>query len=405
MAEKNEIDVSRYTNKEELTFDVEFITPAFLGGADGNAEIRTAPFKSLLRRWWRIVNGNLSPEELWKKESELFGSTEKDMASGKIFGKSKVVLKIIDYSVEFQKTRQLRFADKAIKHPEVKKPIEFEVYLGMGPVFWNKDLEKSEYKFLPILEYLPESKFFDSSSKTEKINPERHSRISFSLAVPKTEKDCFLKILTYINYFGTIGSRSRNGWGSVIIKNIVLNGAEAQELLSVKDIKESATDWQELINKNCVKRYPSAIAKDEKGLLCWRTPQRDSWDRAMFDAAELYSKVRTYFKFDKNENFDKNEDILQERYLLGYPVTHHKYAKWSVKNVRLPSELCIKIYFYQGKYNAQITHIPNLIPLTGFSVEEQKHIWKKVHDFFDAYQILNDKDEKKHLSRFGGLAK
>mgnify|MGYP006978493258 FL=1 len=101
------IDVSRYTDTTELVFDVEFITPTFLGGADGNAEIRTAPFKNLIRRWWRIVNGNLNPNELWQKESELFGSTErnpetveqnksrkKSEKEPEVFGKSKIDLKI-----------------------------------------------------------------------------------------------------------------------------------------------------------------------------------------------------------------------------------------------------------------------------------------------------------------------
>ena len=72
------MDVSRYIDTTELKFEVEFITPTFLGGADGNAELRTAPFKNLIRRWWRIANGHLTPEELWKKESDLFGSTEKN---------------------------------------------------------------------------------------------------------------------------------------------------------------------------------------------------------------------------------------------------------------------------------------------------------------------------------------
>ena len=92
------MNVSRYTKQTntELRFDVEFITPTFLGGADGNAEIRTAPFKNLLRRWWRIANGNLSPEELWQKESELFGSTEKNPKTEKTFGKSKVMFGILD---------------------------------------------------------------------------------------------------------------------------------------------------------------------------------------------------------------------------------------------------------------------------------------------------------------------
>lgn len=31
--------VSRYVNAEELKFTIEFVTPAFLDGADGNTEV------------------------------------------------------------------------------------------------------------------------------------------------------------------------------------------------------------------------------------------------------------------------------------------------------------------------------------------------------------------------------
>ena len=409
------MNVSRYTKQTntELRFDVEFITPTFLGGADRNAEIRTAPFKNLLRCWWRIANGNLSPEELWKKESRLFGSTEKDpdvveenkklpkeKRKPETFGKSKVCLTIVSKNIEYQKEKSLRFPDKKIIHPEVHniknpkvlEPVSFEAYLGMGPVFGRN------YNYMPILEYVPSKKVYDDFSKKEVTVPERKSSITISLSLPASEKERFIEVLSYINYFGTIGSRSRNGWGSILVKNIVLNENEQLELIKIKDIKEKkAVDWQSLINGNCSKKYPSAIAKDDKGLLCWCAPQRNSWEEAMLDAAKIYSSVRTQFKFKNND--------LNDRHLLGYPITHHEYNNWPVKNTRLPSELCIKINFNQGKYRAQITHIPNLIPLQGFSVEEQRRIWKEVHSFLDKYQIENNKGEKKNLTRFGGAAK
>ena len=122
------MDVSRYVDTTELKFEVEFITPCFLGGADSNAEIRVAPFKNLIRRWWRIANGHLSPEELWKKESELFGSTQKNpdiveenknkKSSEKqpeIFGKSKVELKILDKEkCKISKNRNLLFPNEKL---------------------------------------------------------------------------------------------------------------------------------------------------------------------------------------------------------------------------------------------------------------------------------------------------
>ncbi len=39
----------------ELTYQVGFNTPAFLGNAEQQAQWRTPPFKALLRQWWRVV--------------------------------------------------------------------------------------------------------------------------------------------------------------------------------------------------------------------------------------------------------------------------------------------------------------------------------------------------------------
>ena len=72
------INISRYVNTTELKFEVEFITPAFLGGADGNAEIRTAPFKEGIRYWWRVLFGAkyFDIGKLKQTEDLIFGSTE-----------------------------------------------------------------------------------------------------------------------------------------------------------------------------------------------------------------------------------------------------------------------------------------------------------------------------------------
>ena len=125
------MNIKNYIDTEELKFTVEFITPCFLGGATGNAEIRTAPFKNLIRRWWRIVNGNLSPEELWQKEAELFGSTERNPKLGKSFGKSKVLLKILAVSEKCIPTNEkFSIGDLETGYGTMS----LAKYIGYGPV-------------------------------------------------------------------------------------------------------------------------------------------------------------------------------------------------------------------------------------------------------------------------------
>lgn len=73
---------------EKLEYEIEFITPAFIGGAEPKeyAELRPASFIGLLRYWFRVIVGAYvkEPEELFKLESELFGSQER---AGKVFVK------------------------------------------------------------------------------------------------------------------------------------------------------------------------------------------------------------------------------------------------------------------------------------------------------------------------------
>lgn len=367
------MDVSRYIDTTELKFEVEFITPTFLGGADGNAELRTAPFKNLIRRWWRIANGHLAPEELWKKESDLFGSTEKNpdivaenrvrKSSEKeteIFGKSKVRVNILDTSnCSITTQKKLNFPDQKIEHPEVHRRIEVETYLGMGPVFWNKNLKRQEYK-------------------VNYIQP--GSKIDMSLFIPKNERENIIYVLSLIKYFGTIGSRSRNGWGSININPKENTAGTKFELVKLKDIE--LIDYTNIFNEKS-KAYPHGIGKNQKGILCWETPLRTTWQECMKDLAGTYLDIRMAFKFTKT---DKQK--LEARHLLGYPVTHHGASIWDKEeskkiNTRLPSQLILKVIRKGTNFSGLILHIPNLIPLKGFTPKEQKDIWKFIHDKLD----------------------
>jgi len=62
-----------------LKFEMEFLTPTFLGSDRSNVcEFSLKPLKSLMRYWWRQAQDRTSGiEELFKKESSIFGYTEK----------------------------------------------------------------------------------------------------------------------------------------------------------------------------------------------------------------------------------------------------------------------------------------------------------------------------------------
>ena len=366
------MNVSRYTDTTELKFDVEFITPAFLGGAAGNAEIRTAPFKNLIRRWWRIANGNLSPEELWKKESLLFGSTEKGVQ-----GKSRVVLEICDDSrcniVNIADKPAIRFPDETISHPEVSRPMGFETYLGMGPVF-GKEYKKN---------YIREN-----------------SSVTFSLKMPKNQDEIFyiIKTLTLIDFFGSVGSRSRNAWGSISVKSVSVN-AKKSNLLPKNRIYGDLKDWRQAFSADETKEYPFYLGKDKNGILCWQSIEDFShWSDAMHFLAETYMRVKTHFGFSGKNVKEKK---LDKRHLLGYPLTHHSVdvKGWE----RLPSQLLLKVVKIGArKYKSQIFHLPSAIPLVwdkNSAGSGQLGIWKEIHDFLDDYSDSNGEKNLKRMEK------
>ena len=70
------VTVARSHQRERITLDCTVLTPLFLGGAEQEATLSAAPFKAALRYWWRVsgVHRTSDPEELFHKESELFGN-------------------------------------------------------------------------------------------------------------------------------------------------------------------------------------------------------------------------------------------------------------------------------------------------------------------------------------------
>jgi CRISPR-associated protein Cmr1 len=77
-----------------VTFDLEFITPAFIGGANQQAELRPASFVGLLRWWWRALKGECNIENLREEEVKIFGGIAKNPRKEEIKMASPVYLRV-----------------------------------------------------------------------------------------------------------------------------------------------------------------------------------------------------------------------------------------------------------------------------------------------------------------------
>ena len=69
--------ISRFKSMDSMQFDVEVVTPMFLGGANTtDAELRVSSIKGMLRFWRRATCGIESLDEMKQEEAKIFGSTD-----------------------------------------------------------------------------------------------------------------------------------------------------------------------------------------------------------------------------------------------------------------------------------------------------------------------------------------
>lgn len=389
----------------ELTYQVSFNTPAFLGNAEQQAQWRTPPFKALLRQWWRVVKAAdvaYDHRRLLSLENELFGSAVDDVRVGRskvgydhgrllrlendLFGsavdhvrvrRSKVQLRLSGWDAGTL-TELPRMATH--QHPEVKdrqtgqlRPIGTGVYLGFGPV--------------------------TTTGNRNAIAPEA-TAVTFKLRYPTSEDQTLRKAMQLAAWFGTLGSRSRNGWGSLHIEGEGILGwaelcdsklAEQSPLRSVANAlgDRLASEWPHAVGL-CADGRPavwrvvsgSTVKEGKTAYVGF-----DNWRLVMEQLAALKIGFRTQFKFNSGTPHRRVED----RHILAYPVTNHGLD--GLSNARLASQMRFKVAKSKdGKYFGLITHLPSAMPRAFFErstvrppeIQDQIAVWQQVHEFLNA---------------------
>jgi CRISPR-associated protein Cmr1 len=333
------ICVGRYYRREQLNLECEIITPMFLGNACQEAELRAAPFKGLLRYWWRVIHAhNIDPGELYKEESALFGSPDdsggKSLLSISVDGDLKCYLQ-----GQFPK-------GETIYHREVQQEVDCFLYLGYGPILRAGKLKKEGCGA-----FRPGQSF------------------QLKITYPSTKEKEILDLLACIHHFGAIGSRSRNGWGSFSIAN-------REKLPGLQAVfKKHARQWEECFDLD----YPNGLGKDNNRLLFWRSKNLfDTWEEAMNNLAGKYLELRLNLKF--NGGGQKPHSAPQSRHILGYPTgTKHKVEGWG--NCRHGSALRLIVRKENGRYRYHILYLPHCFSerMWPDQKKDQIKIWKKVH--------------------------
>ncbi|MDQ6951759.1 MAG: hypothetical protein Q9M26_08850 [Mariprofundales bacterium] len=335
---------------KQMELKVSFVTPAFLGNAKQQGQWRTPPFKALLRQWWRVAvakDCGYDTGELRKREAILFGAAA---GNDENIGKSKVRLRLKHWS-----------AGKLTEWPQrgfqrIDKQVGADRYLGFGPVSFRGKLEHA-----PAVDALQERNILI---------------IGFSAKCTPEEIDEITQAVQLAAWFGAIGGRSSNSWGSLSITADTISGS-----LPTVDAVENYTSSL----SSCLERdWASALASDRDGPLVWTEPVA-SWQKAINRLGVLRKESRKSVK-------DIQGQGLIGSHLLGYPIMKPQARPW-IKDARLPNQLRFKVLNSGDGLVLMVAHVAHGIPnmlwqkqqerAKDWVAQHQLPVWQRVHSMMD----------------------
>ncbi len=337
-------------------YTIQFHTPAFLGNAEQSGQWRTPPFKAQLRQWWRVAYAaslGFTPDvaRMREEEGRLFGhawleNDRNDQGDNVAARKSQVRIRLGQWSEGTLKTWE--GGDASVPHANVPKPIGSQLYMGFGPLV---------------------SKGGTALKANAAIQAGEPTN-TFSIAYPAEHAPLIEQALALMSQFGSVGGRSRNGWGSY-------------SLLGMGNLSSlPLRPWQAALNLD----WPHAIGSDDiKGALIWQSTPFADWKALMKALALIKIGLRTQFIFTTGKNAPRAEN----RHWLSYPVTNHSVSDWG-NNARLPNSLRFKVRpTADGKLVGVIFHMPCLPP-PAFKPQREaiNAVWEQVHAFLDKQSSL-----------------
>ena len=339
-------------------FQIRFNTPAFLGDAVQSGRWRTPPFKAQLRQWWRVAYAAqqkfaVNFREMRDIEGHVFGHAwlegDRDDDNNKVAAR-KSLLRIRLSRWDEGHLKSWQPASK-VSHQEVGM-VDSQLYMGYGPVV------------------LPRGSREPALKANAAIQAEEKSQ--FALALPDDHAILLDQALQLMNLYGTVGGRSRNGWGSYSLQPV--NVTETMAFMPPSQALEKCLgiDW------------PHALGADSLGMLIWQTMPHKDWTGLMRTLAEVKISLRTQpaFTFPHAQP----DGQVHDRHWLSYPITRHDVNDWRRKNLRLPNQLRFKARpTADGQLVGVIFHMPHKPPAEfGSSLKTLERIWQQVHSHLDS---------------------
>ena len=371
-----------------MKYEVKFLNPAFLGNAEQEGQWRTPPFKALLRQWWRVAVAkevNYDYPKLRAREARLFGhawlENDTDKKGNKVAARvSKVRMRLYPWSPggltgdEWPK----QFANVTTTR-DCKGKVSSDLYLGFGPILAPS--RKKSRKSVALAH--------------KAIQPSQKATLSIRARGCGDEEQCLVDAMRLAHLFGTLGSRSRNGWGSLHARPI--EEADRRPLCQLLAAVTRPLD-------GCLSSdWASALGADERGrLLVWVTkePMTD-WEAAVDQFARILVAVR---RVAKDYHPSRPANGLNGIHLLGYPAGNKwKLTAWG-DDRRLASQLKFKLVCLEGHLKGIVFHTPCDIPKPlkdklkdpndiDWLRNNQVSVWQAVHKWLDDDSGLDRLDE------------
>ena len=318
-------------NLEEISIDVETVTPLFIAGADQrnieNEGLRAPSLRGLLRWWFRAIMGGMTAvSDLKELESKIFGSTE--------MGSNVRILSLTEEKPSLMKVerrrdpRTNRSKSFLVLEREGASNMEYDLTMGLGYLWFSIPMQIKQGQRIKC--YPPKTKF--------KIVLSSCDENSLKIAL-----GCLWSLI----YLGGIGARMRRGAGSLKVNEV--SGKTPYEFVFDK---KSVNEAKEFIESNLVK-----ISKDFKKYADRKfNPQKnpkfavlshakvslidrpfDDWESTLEMISEVYQQFRRRKK-------------LSHRYTFGLPIITHS----QFRTLRQASPLLIGVMDLNGSYTARI---------------------------------------------------
>lgn len=254
-----------FKNRIVKDYEVEIVTPMFLGGEDGiSAMLRTYPWKGLLRYWWRATSKIMDSKALYEAESEIFGNTKRKST----------------FSIHIAPGQKL---NKQNEKFTVGTRIPMEIAQGERIIRFR----------LNILHYLAYGVFDKEVTGGRKVNREYLlPNQSFILRIIYSNEKIQREVERSLNalmQFGGLGSRAKNGFGNIFIKNLDF-------------IK---FDFNEYPNK--LRDFPSFSTKTK---IIYKTDQIfTSWNEALSEIGVRYREARITMEDGPKDSFKIRKNL------------------------------------------------------------------------------------------------